>query len=62
MKMELNNLQSIRAFNESSTAAWCSQNPASVAACYEENGSLQVNEDAPAVSRDAIGQVAGRDL
>jgi uncharacterized protein (TIGR02246 family) len=58
MAMQPNNLQSIRALAESYTAAWCSQNPASVAACYEENGSLQVNDDAPAVGREAIAQVA----
>ena len=56
--MEQNNLQSIRNFAEAYTAAWCSQNAASVAAFYEENGSLSVNEDAPAVGREAIKQVA----
>ena len=56
--MEQNNLQSIRSFAEAYTAAWCSRDAASVAACYEENGSLRVNEDAPAIGRDAITQVA----
>lgn len=50
--------QSIRRFAEAYTAAWCSQNAASVAACYDENGSLSVNEDPPAVGREAITQVA----
>ena len=50
--------QSIRRFAEEYTAAWCSQNPASVAAFYEGDGSLSVNEDAPAVGREAITQVA----
>ena len=50
--------QSIRRFAEEYAAAWCSQNPTSVAAFYEENGSLSVNEDAPAVGREAITQVA----
>ena len=49
---------SIRAFAEQYTAAWCSQNPAKVAACYEENGSLTVNNDDPAVGREAITKVA----
>ena len=56
--VEQNNLQSIRSFAEAYTAAWCSQNASSVAACYEGNGSLQVNEDAPAIGREAITQVA----
>ena len=58
IKMELSNEQSIRSFAERYTAAWCSQDPASVAACYDENGSLKVNEDAPAVGRKAITEVA----
>jgi predicted ester cyclase len=49
---------SIRSLAEAYTAAWCSQNPASVAAFYDENGSLAVNEDPPAVGRGAITQVA----
>ncbi len=40
------------------TAAWCSKDPASVAAFYSPNGSLRVNDDAPAVGRRAIGEVA----
>lgn len=36
------------------TAAWCSQNPASVAAHYAEKGSLTINEGSPAVGRPAI--------
>ena len=49
---------SIRAFAEQYTTAWCSQNPASVAACYEENGSLTVNNNDAAVGREAISKVA----
>ena len=56
--MQHDNLEKIRRFAEAYTAAWCSQNAASVATCYEENGSLTVNEDAPAVGREAITQVA----
>ena len=40
------------------TAAWCSKDPASVAAFYSPNGSLSVNGDAPAVGRSAIKAVA----
>lgn len=40
------------------TAAWCSQNPESVAAFYSPQGSLRVNDDPPAVGRSAITQVA----
>jgi len=40
------------------TAAWCSQNPTSVAAFYSVEGSLTVNGGAPAVGRDAIMEVA----
>ena len=50
--------QSVHRLAEAYTAAWCSQNPASVAALYDQNGSLSVNEDAPAVGREAITQVA----
>ena len=50
--------QSIRHFAEEYTTAWCSQHAARVAACYEENGSLTVNNDDPAVGREAITQVA----
>jgi SnoaL-like polyketide cyclase len=45
-------------FAERYTAAWCSQNPASVAAFYCDQGSLRVNEGAPAVGRSAIAEVA----
>jgi predicted ester cyclase len=40
------------------TAAWCSQDPASVAAFYSPDGSLSVNGDAPAVGRNAVAEVA----
>ena len=36
------------------TAAWCSQNAASVAAHFAENGSLKINAGAPAIGRAAI--------
>ena len=40
------------------TAAWCSQNAASVASFFEEKGSLKINEGAPAVGRAAITEAA----
>ncbi len=40
------------------TAAWCSQDAASVAAFYSADGSLSVNDGAPAVGRRAITEVA----
>jgi len=58
--MQHDNFEKIRRFAEAYTAAWCSQNAASVAPCYEESGSLRVNEDAPAVGRETITQVAQR--
>jgi uncharacterized protein (TIGR02246 family) len=42
------------------TAAWCSQDPASVAAFFLPNGSLRVNNDDPTLGRDAITEVARR--
>lgn len=38
--------------------AWCSQHPDSVAAFFSEEGSLSVNDGAPAVGRRAIAEVA----
>jgi predicted ester cyclase len=40
------------------TAAWCSQDSASVAAFYSTDGSLSINEGAPATGRRAITEVA----
>ena len=39
-------------------AAWSSQNPASLASFYSENGSLTVNGDVPSVGRAAITATA----
>lgn len=39
-------------------AAWCSQSPESVASFFAEDGSLRVNDDAPAVGRAAITEIA----
>jgi hypothetical protein len=49
---------SIREFAEAYTSAWCSQDPASVASFFEVEGSLAVNDGAPAVGREAITDVA----
>ena len=40
------------------TAAWCSQNAASVAAFFAENGSLTINNGPPSVGRSAITAAA----
>jgi predicted ester cyclase len=45
-------------FAERYAKAWCSQNPESVAAFFAQNGSLEVNNDAPAVGRAAIATIA----
>jgi uncharacterized protein (TIGR02246 family) len=48
----------LRDFAARYTAAWCSQNAPSVAACYAQDGSLTVNGGSPAVGRKAITEVA----
>jgi nuclear transport factor 2 (NTF2) superfamily protein len=48
----------LRGFAARYTAAWCSQDPASVAAFYAVEGSLTVNAGTPAVGRNAIMEVA----
>jgi len=48
----------LRAFANKYTAAWCSQKPASVAAFFAANGSLQINQGAPSVGRAAIASAA----
>jgi gamma-glutamylcyclotransferase (GGCT)/AIG2-like uncharacterized protein YtfP/predicted ester cyclase len=40
------------------TAAWCSQNAASVAAFFAEHGSLKINDGTPSVGRTAITAAA----
>jgi hypothetical protein len=40
------------------TAAWCSQDAASVAAFFAENGSLTINQGEPSVGRAAIAAAA----
>jgi predicted ester cyclase len=38
--------------------AWCSQEPERVAAFFGESASLKVNDDAPAIGRMAIAEIA----
>jgi len=47
-------LRALQGFALRYTAAWCSQNPASVAEFYSPNGSLSINQGAPSVGRAAI--------
>ncbi|HZQ68377.1 MAG TPA: ester cyclase [Terriglobales bacterium] len=54
----LPDLPKLRDFAKSYTAAWCSQNPALVASFFAPDGSLRVNDDPPALGRNAIAQVA----
>lgn len=48
----------LRDFATRYTAAWCSQNPASVAAFFAPNGTLTINGGTPAVGREAIAASA----
>ena len=48
----------LKDFGTRYTAAWCSQNAASVAAFFSESGSLQINNGAPSVGRAAIAAAA----
>jgi uncharacterized protein (TIGR02246 family) len=46
--------QAIRDFATRYTAAWCSQNAASVAAFFSPQGSLTINNGTPSIGRAAI--------
>jgi hypothetical protein len=48
----------LREFATKYTAAWCSQDAASVAAFFAEDGSLKINDGAPSVGRMAITEAA----
>jgi uncharacterized protein (TIGR02246 family) len=48
------NDDALRIFATNYTAAWCSQNAASVAGFFAENGSLKINNGAPSIGRKAI--------
>src|SRR5262249_53820249 len=45
-------------FVERYTEAWCSQDPAQVAAHYAANGSVTINGGSPSVGREAITEAA----
>jgi len=48
----------LRDFAARYTAAWCSQDAASVAAFFSPSGSLTINGGAPAIGRSAITEAA----
>jgi hypothetical protein len=48
----------MRSFAIRYTTAWSSQNPASVAAFFSEQGSLTINDAAPCIGRSAITEAA----
>jgi hypothetical protein len=48
----------LKSFGTRYTAAWCSQDAASVAALFSEAGSLQINNGPPSVGRTAITAAA----
>mgnify|MGYP001562882222 CR=1 FL=1 len=48
----------LRAFAEEYNAAWCSMDPARVAAHYAPGGSLTINGGTPSVGRDALTATA----
>ena len=49
---------SLKDFATQYTAAWCSQNAASVASFFADNGSLKINSGEPSVGRAAITAAA----
>ena len=52
------NQPALAEFGTRYAAAWSSQNPVSLASCYNENGSLTINGGAPSVGRTAITETA----
>ncbi len=52
------NVAELNGFAAAYTAAWSSQEAASVAAFYSENGSLTINEGSPSVGRLAVTEAA----
>jgi steroid delta-isomerase-like uncharacterized protein len=54
----MNDFAELTAFANRYAEAWCSQNPENVAAFFAENGSLRVNDAAPAIGRAAIAETA----
>jgi hypothetical protein len=58
MNIDHDRLTALRGFAARYTAAWCSQDPASVAAFFAPAGSLTINGGTPAVGPDAITDAA----
>jgi uncharacterized protein (TIGR02246 family) len=52
------NLDELKEFATRYTAAWCSQDAASVAAFYAENGSLTINGGEPSIGREGLTEAA----
>lgn len=50
--------QTVKSMAARYTSAWCSQDPASVAAYFAESGTLTINAGPPAVGRAAIAASA----
>jgi hypothetical protein len=55
---KMNDRDAPEEFAKRYTAAWCSKDPASVAAFFAADGSLKVNDADPAVGTAAITEVA----
>lgn len=56
--MAQDNMNRLRDFAARYTAAWCSQDAASVAAFFSPSGSLTINGGAPSIGRSAISEAA----
>ena len=56
--MTQDRMTQLRAFATRYTAAWCSEDAASVAAFFGPGGSLTINGDTPSVGRGAITEAA----
>ena len=54
---ELMNSEALSEFAKQYAEAWCSHDPERVAAFFAENGSLKVNDAAPAIGRKAIAEI-----
>jgi uncharacterized protein (TIGR02246 family) len=50
--------RALRAFGERYARAWCSQDPAQVAAFFSPGGSLTVNGGTPNIGREGVAQLA----
>jgi predicted ester cyclase len=58
VSIDQDRLTALRDFATRYTAAWCSQDPASVATFFAQTGSLTINGGTPAVGPDAITEAA----